>query len=105
MESTAKTEEMYRIKHATIYIHFLKLFSEMWTFPYIFTCQGREIIIWTQRCTMTAFPDSISYESEQLSQRLWGDPKPGNPFKYKSICIQIDIYHNSKNSYKHILSQ
>lgn len=62
VESTAKMEEMYRIKHAKIYICFLKLFSEMWAFPCIFTCQGREAIIWTQQCTMRAFPDSISYE-------------------------------------------
>jgi len=28
-----------------------------------------QAIIWTQRCPMTAFPDSTSYEPEWLTQR------------------------------------
>lgn len=35
-ESTVKTEEMYRIKHASVYIYFRNLFSNMWTLPNIF---------------------------------------------------------------------
>lgn len=41
VESTVKTEETYRIKHDSIYIFFLNLFSKKWTFLSIFACQGR----------------------------------------------------------------
>lgn len=34
-ESTVKTEEMYRIKHANINVYFLNLFSNMWILPNI----------------------------------------------------------------------